>query len=159
MSRVKMGPLHRPELMSRVLDQRKIPRRDFVRTASGLVLISSAELTLPGCDPETSREVARIVVFLFETALGSFRRSDEITGDVGFDNSTSGPIRFEGVMSLVERFANDNVADESPPRIFEVPPHGMSYGWGDLWAQNTGTHVVSLLLGGDTVSTDAFDVL
>ena len=149
---------HLPELMGRVLAESTLPRRDFIRTASGLVLIGSAQLVLPGCPSAETSEVVRVVVMLFEAALKAFSRSEEIHGDVGFDNPTSDSIRFEGLMSLIEPFADNNVADQADPELFEVPPGGKSYGWGNLWATNTGPHLVNLLLGGDTYSTPEFDV-
>jgi hypothetical protein len=151
-------PAHDPDLMARVLDQRRLPRREFIRTASGLVLLSSAELVLAGCPSEAQTEVVRVVILVFKAALEAFTRTDEIHGDVGFDNPSSQSIRFEGLTSLIEAFSNGIVTDRSEPKLYEVPPGGKSYGWGDLWATNVGPHFVNLLFGGDNVSTPPFDV-
>lgn len=150
-------PPRHPELCARLLGDPHLPRRQFIRTSGGLFLALAAP-SVVACtgDAETDAELVRLSVALL-VAVVERSLSDEVNGDVVFQNDDNEPTAFRSRYNLLEDFGTQQQADEAS-YDYEVAPGREMFGWGGLYPRALGEHLVRLLIPGAQYDSDPFRI-
>jgi hypothetical protein len=154
---VRNQPALYPELCERLLSDRHLPRRQFIRTGGGLFLAVAMPFGL-GCsgNSETDAELVNLAVALIVAAV-EYSLEDEIKGDVVFENNESQTTSFRSNYNLLEGFGRGLQADQAA-YDYDVKPGQQKFGWGGLHARSIGDHLIRLLIPGAQYDSDAFEV-
>lgn len=148
-----MSHINEPRVVLRGVHARGMTRRQVLESA-GAFLVAA---TNPACglDPETIEQIINLIVQLSKLA---FAIAEEVTGELEWANDGDTTQTIAAVLCLVRQGANGESIVDEVEAYFEVPPGESIIGFGELFGQESGSHIVDVLTPvGDWIS-DTFQI-
>lgn len=129
------------EVMARK-DPRVFSRRHFMRTGSGLIVVSLLPLgvTGTGCDPVTAGLAISGIIALIDVVKDAFKLDEDVRGRVQVMNDGPSSVSAEILLQLMAQQAG--IVDEGIAPVTLKPGGSGLYEYGDLYGQDPGTHSV-----------------
>lgn len=127
-------------------------RRGLLRCGGGLLALA---LVPTACEPEEVELTLGVLLLLANVAFGL---DEPVTGDAILSNTTDSTMNLGAIFSLIQSLSMNAVSSYDPDGIWSLPPGEWAFPYGDLYAIQTGKHLVEGSIGGGKYQTDQFDI-